>query len=178
MATGVGIRSTGLSIDVLGLKAWVVALKGPAFKDVNRALRAEAYQIAKSLEPEVEAAVRTSRAPQAQVMSKTVRAKSDRVPVLSIGAVNPRFSTPFTRRGTGNSRQRRGAIAHGVVYGTKGGRRPGGGDYYHIRRDNTGGPVGRYMLNGPAFDAATDAYFAAYRKILAEAGINLGRRAA
>jgi hypothetical protein len=171
------MATTGYSVDVIGLKAWVTALKGPAFKDVNRALRAEALLIAKSLVPDVEQAVTLSRAPQAQKMSKTVRAKSDRVPVLSIGAVNPRFSTRFTRRGTGDSRKRRGAIAHGVVYGTKGGHLKGGGDYYHIGRDSSGGPVGRAMTTGAGFDAACDAYFVAYRKVLGGAGIRLGRAA-
>lgn len=170
---------TGASVDVLGLTAWVTALKGPAFRQVNNALRSEAYLIAQSLVPDVERAVRLSRAPQATAMVKTVRAKRDRVPVLSIGAVNPKFRSGFTRRGsTVSSKKRRGAIAHGVVYGTKGGHLKGGGDYYRIPRDESGGPVGRYMVNGPGFDAAVDAYFVAYRKVLADAGIRLGKRAA
>jgi hypothetical protein len=163
---------TGKPVDVLGLTAWVTALKGPAFKNVNNALRSEALLIAKSLLPSVEQAVAQSQAPQAKVMVKTVRAKSDRVPVLSIGAVNPRFSTRFTRQGKGDSKKRRGAIAHGVVYGTKGGHLKGGGDFYRIPRNSSGGPVGRYMV-GPAFDAACDAYFVAYRRVLKEAGIDL-----
>ena len=170
---------TGYGVDVLGLTAWVTALKGPAFKQVNNALRSEAYQIAQSLVPDVERAVRLSRAPQATAMAKTIRAKRDRVPLLSIGAVNPKFRSGFTRRGsTVTSRQRRGAIAHGVVYGTKGGHPKGGGDYYLIPRDESGGPVGRYIVNGPGFSAACDAYFVAYRKVLADAGIRLGRKAA
>ena len=175
MVTRAANSGPGLSVDVIGLTAWVVALKGPAFKDVNNALRSQSLEIAKRLEPEVSRAVTLSRAPQANAMSKTVRAKRDRVPVLSIGAVNPRFSKPFTRRGKGDSKKRRGALAHGVVYGTKGGHLKGGGDYYHIGRDNTGGPVGRYMA-GPAFDKACDAYFVAYRRILKDAGIDLRGR--
>lgn len=182
------MANTGAPIEVLGLTAWVSALKGPAFRQVNEALRGEAMRIATTLIPEVEKAISLSSAPQAPAMKGTVRARRDRVPVLSIGATNPKFRNrqgrkpPFTRSGSGAlaAKLRRGAIAHGIVYGTKGGHPRGGGDYYQIPRDESGGPVGRYISRGAAFDKAADAYFEAYRRVLAEQGITLrkGRLAA
>ena len=179
-------RSGGAGIDVTGLTAWVTALKGPEFRDVNAALRAQAYQIAKTLEPEVAKAVLKSKAPQARAMSTTVRAKSDRVPVVVIGKVNPSFNkvkrkgravSGFTRRGKGAKAhaERRGALAHGVVYGPKGGKRSTVADenYYAIPRDESGGPVGRYLKNGPAMEAAAEAWFEAYRELLRRHGIKL-----
>jgi len=178
------VAVTGAPIEVLGLKAWVTKLKGPEFRDVNNALRAEAVKIAESLVPEVQKALGTSKAPQAKAMQDTVKPKRDRVPVLAIGAINPKFSkvkrggrevSAFTRRGKGAEyhRRRRGAIAHGVIFGTKGGHLKGGGDYYGIPRSESGGSFGRYIESGPAFDAACEAYFNAYKKVLRQNGLNL-----
>jgi hypothetical protein len=186
-ARGTVGRSGGAGVDVLGLTAWVTALKGPEFRDVNRALREEAYAIALDLEPEVTKAVEQSRAHQAKAVALTVRAKRDRVPVVVVGKVNPKFRSKqgrqpaFTRRGKGadQHRKRRGAIAHGVVYGPKGGHlkadgskgRARGANFYGIPRNESGGPVGRYLQDGPAFNAATTAYFEAYQRELRKAGI-------
>lgn len=176
---------TGAPIEVLGLKAWVSKLKGPEFRDVNNALRNEAVKIAESLVPEVQAALKQSKAPQAPAMVDTVKPKRDRVPVLAIGAINPKFSkvkgksgrpvSGFTRRGKGAlyHRKRRGAIAHGVIFGTKGGHLKGGGDYYGIPRSESGGAFGRYVESGPLFDAACAAYFDAYKKVLHRHGLDL-----
>jgi hypothetical protein len=178
------VAVTGAPIDVIGLKAWVTKLKGPEFRDVNNALRAEAMTISQSLVPEVQKALAQSSAPQAKAMVDTVKPKRDRVPVLAVGAINPKFSkvkrggrevSAFTRRGKGAEyhRRRRGAIAHGVIFGTKGGHLKGGGDYYKIGRSESGGAFGRYVNSGPAFDKACEAYFTAYKKVLREHGLDL-----
>lgn len=176
---------TGAPIDVVGLVPLVRALKGPLFRDVNNSLRAEALLIAERMEPEARIAVSRSRAPQAAAMVNTVRAKRDRVPAIAVGAVNPKFrrrvgrKPPFTRSGTGAlaHRLRRGAIAHGVVYGTKGGHMRGGGDYYGIPRNDDGGPVGAYLKGSRFTQKLGDEYMEAYMRVLREAGftVKIGR---
>jgi len=163
---------------VTGLKAYVVPLRGKVFKDVNRDLRVVSKKIATEIRPDVVAAVRSSRAPQAWPLSATTRVKSDRVPVLSVGAVNPRFTTPWRRSGqsAAQSKKRRGALAHGVVYGTKGGKRKGGGDYYHIGRDESGGPLGKTLNGGRAMRRARASYKREYLKVLRRYGFDVGRR--
>jgi hypothetical protein len=167
-------------IKVTGLKAYVVPLKGKVFKDVNRELRVVSKKIATEIRPDVVSAVRQSKAPQAWPMSATTRVKSDRVPVLSVGAVNPRFTTPWRRGGqsAAQSKKRRGALAHGVVYGTAGGRRKGGGDYYKIPRDESGGPLGKSLSSsyGLAMRRARVAYKREYLKVLRRYGFDVGRR--
>jgi hypothetical protein len=157
----------------VGLKAYVVPLRGKAFKDVNRDLRTVAKKIATELRPEVVSAVRQSKAPQAFPLAHTTRVKSDRIPVLSVGAVNPKFARHTFRRTGGDSKKRRGAMAHGVVYGTKGGRRNGGGDYYKIRRDETGGPLGYSVTRGRAWKKAQRAYLREYGKVLRRYGFDV-----
>lgn len=152
---------TGVAVQITGLQPLVAQLNGPMFRDVNRELRAVSRLIALDLIPEVQAAVRRSGAAQAAAMADTVRAHSDRVPVIVIGKVNPRFSTRFTRKGPNSaSKARRGSLAHGVVYGPAGGARstPEAENYYRIPRDDTGGPVGGSLRHGPIFDKACDAY--------------------
>lgn len=145
------------AIEITGLRPLVAQLKGPAFKDVNKELRAVAKLIAQDLVPHVSAAVARSGAPQAHAMAATVRAHSDRVPVVAVGKVNPKFSTRF--RG-GNTRLRRGSLAHGVVYGPLGGKRGTRmhENYYRIGRDTSGGPLGASTRTGTVFDEACDAY--------------------
>lgn len=105
------------------------------FQDINKALRPEAYAIAEKLVPMVKTIVRESGAPQSGAFVDTVKAKRDRLPLVAIGAVNPKFTNAakrrgntakFTRRGSGPeaSRARRGAMAHGILFGPKGGHRP------------------------------------------------------
>ena len=106
--------------------------------------------IAADLVPTVSAAVAASGAPQAHAMSRTVRPHSDRVPVVVVGKVNPRFSTPF--RG-GDTRRRRGAMALGVVAGPA-----GRVNYYKIGRDPSWGPLGDALQGGPIMDHAADLY--------------------
>jgi hypothetical protein len=117
------------------------------FADINKALRNEAYLIAQGLVPMVQLIVRESGAAQAQAFVPTVKAKRDRLPLVAIGAVNPKFTNAakrrgntakFTRRGSGPeaSRQRRGSMAHGILFGPKGGHRSTSGteNYYGIPR--------------------------------------------
>lgn len=147
-------------VEVTGLTGLVRELKGPLFKSLNAELRQYSKLIAQDLVPHVEQAVRQSQAPQADAMAKTVRVHSDRVPVVVVGKVNPKFrGSRFTRKGS-NRKQRRGALAHGVVYGPKGGKRDTRPDenYYRIPRDDTGGALGRSARQGPIWDEATALY--------------------
>jgi hypothetical protein len=101
---------------------------------------------------------------------------SDRVPVVVVGKVNPRSAkSQFRRAGQSaqQSKMRRGALAHGVVYGPRGGRRstPVSENYYGIRRDDSGGPVGRSVAsNGATMRRAQDAYLREYAAILRRYG--------
>ena len=159
-------------IEVTGLTGLVKQLKGPMFADVNRELRAVSRLIASDLIPEVQAAVRRSGAPQAAAMANTVRVHSDRVPVVAVGKVNPKFSTRFTRRGS-NSKLRRGSIAHGVVYGPLGGKRatPAHENYYAPQmRDSSGGALGASMRTGPIYDQACEAYLKQWLAIMKHHG--------
>lgn len=163
-------------IKVIGLDAYVRPLKGKVFKDVNRELRSAAKGIAAEIAPVIVEAVKQSGAPQSPAMARTVRVHSDRVPVVVIGKVNPQFaSSKFRRAGQSAkvSKMRRGALAHGVVYGPRGGRKDTrvAENYYRIRRDDSGGPVGRSVASsGPAMRRAQDAYLREYAAILRRYG--------
>lgn len=167
--------ATRIDVDVRGLNELVADLRGPMWRDVNRELRGEAKTIAGTLVPTVAQAVAASGAPQAGAVAATVRAHSDRVPVVVVGKTNPRLPG-FTRRGPrkdggprADVKARRGQIAHGVVYGPLGGRRQTGAreNYYSIGRDTTGGPLGRALSDaGPAFDAACEEYLAAFLRVM------------
>jgi hypothetical protein len=172
-------------LEVLGLVPWVTALNGPEFRDIANALRDRSKQISEQLVPAVQAALALSQAPQAPAFAGTVAARRDRVPVVVIGAKNPTFrNSKFSRRGMrrdgeprADNKRRKGAMAHGIVYGPAGGRRDAANaNYYQIPRDDSGGPVGEAIQNGPAFDAACEAWFEAYRQELAAAGIPLTGR--
>lgn len=159
-------------VQVTGLVSLVAELRGPAFKMVNQELRHRARLIADDVVPHVRLAVSLSRAPQARAMADTVRSKPDRVPVVVIGKVNPKFRTErrFTRKGS-DSKQRRGAIAHGVVYGPKGGHMENGGqNFYKIPRDDSGGALGRTLKDGPAVQAATERYLSEFLIVLERHG--------
>lgn len=161
-----------MGVTTRGLTELIAELRGPAFRDVNRELRAAAKPIAAAVLPELAQAVRRSQAPQAHKIAATLRVKSDRVPVISIGAVNPRLSG--FRRGAAAKRNR-GSIAHGVVYGPLGGRRdtPPAENYYRIGRDPRGGPVAAALdeaRNGPAFRAACAAYLDGFLDVLSRHG--------
>lgn len=161
------------NVKVTGLVELVAALKGTAFKDVNRALRPMARGIADELRPHVELMVRLNGAHQAQAMSKTVRTKPDRVPTIIVGKVNPKFEHEkrFTRKNS-DSTKRRGSLAHGVIYGPKGGKRSTSAseNYYGIARDDNGGRFGHSVKNGTVFEMATREYLAAFMDILTHYG--------
>lgn len=149
------------SVEVTGLRDLVAELKGPMFRDVNKELRQFSRLIANDLKPLVEQGVKASQAPQAEAMSRTVRVKSDRVPVLSVGATNPPLRK-WRGRGTAQSNKlRRGSMAHGVVYGPKGGKPETRVDenYYRIPRNTDGGALGRALSdNGRIMREAEQAY--------------------
>lgn len=156
-----------------GLAELVSALKGPAFRDINRELRAAAGEIAQAMAPQVSAAVARSAAPQAPAMANTVRVHSDRVPVVVVGKTNPRFGSGFTRRGS-NSRARRGQLARGVVAGPLGGRRDTRAheNYYRIGRDPAWGVLGR-AVTGPILATVETEYLRAYLRILRAHGFGV-----
>lgn len=147
------------AIEITGLQPLVRQLKGRAFADVNKELRAVSKLIASELLPEVRAAVAASGAPQARAMAATVRVHSDRVPVVAVGKVNPKFGRSRFRGG--DTKRRRGALAHGVVYGPLGGKRSTAAheNYYAPQsRDPSGGALGASMRTGPIYDQACEAY--------------------
>jgi len=145
-------------LQVTGLEALVKELKGPLFKDPNRELRQFSKLIAQDMLPQVRAAVAASGAHQARQLAATARVHSDRVPVVVVGKVNPKFASGFTRRGS-DSKRRRGALALGVVAGPKGGQRRTSAheNYYGIPRRPDWGSVGR-ALHGPIMRKGEIAY--------------------
>lgn len=150
-------------------------LKGPLYRDVNKELRQFATQIAKDLVPEVAAAVRRSNAPQAGALAKTVRAHSDRVPVVVVGKTNPYSGKAWKRKTTTpkSSKRRRGAMAHGVVYGPLGGRADTDAreNYYRIPRDDSGGALGAALREGgPLWDEACEVYLKVYASVMRHHG--------
>lgn len=159
------------SLEVRGLQPLIRELRGPMLRDVNKELRAYSMLIAKDLVPLVSAAVARSGAPQAAAVSRTVRAHSDRVPVVVIGKTNPKGMRQ--RPGGAPIKRRRGAVAHGVVYGPKGGRAdtPAPENYYRIARDSSGGPVGRALADGgPVFDEACELYLRMFAAVMRHHG--------
>lgn len=177
---------SGKNLELQGLGDLVSGLRGREFKDVNRALRNHARVIADHCVPAVKVAVARSQAPQAAAMVPTVDSVRDRIPVISIGKTNPKLKK-FTRRGatrksgkprTGgfDSKARRGALAHGVVYGPLGGKRntTARENYYRIGRNANGGNVGKALTeSGAVFRQAEIAYLEAYLDILKAAGFDV-----
>jgi hypothetical protein len=165
----------GARIEVRGLTSLVRELKGPAFKRINYELRQEARNIAETVRPHIALMVALSPAPQSQALAKTVRTKSDRVPVVIIGKTNPRFKSGFRRKSeaAASTKARRGSLAHGVVFGPKGGKRDTRVDenyYAPQRRDDTGGAIMRSVRHGSIFEIAAEQYVAAYLEILTHHG--------
>jgi hypothetical protein len=163
------------SVRVEGLQPLVRELKGPLFRDANRELRQYATLIARDLVPEVQKAVSASNAPQARAVAGTVRAHSDRVPVVVVGKTNPWGGKKWRRRdqSAAEAKARRGSIAHGVVYGPKGGRRDTGAqeNYYRIGRDDSGGPLGRALRDGgQIWDQATEVYLKMFAAVMRRHG--------
>ena len=138
---------------------------------------------ANTLLPAVVEAVSAGQAPQARVMAQTARVVSDRVPVVALGRVNPRFSTKWTRKGESavSRRARRGSMARGVVVGPMGGHKntPAAENYYRTPRDPSGGPLGRALREGGRLmDEGRAAYLAAYVHVLKRHGFDSRMRGA
>ena len=165
------------SVTVTGVDPLVRALKGPMFKDVNRELRTASKRIATEMLPDVKAAVQQSQAPQAKAMSATVRVHSDRVPVLAIGKTNPWSGRKWRRSGhtAKTAKLRRGSLAHGVVYGPKGGRPDTSPDenYYRIARSSTGGRVGAALESAGFMGKVSEVYLREYTAVLRRAGFKV-----
>ena len=159
-------------VEVTGLRPLVQVLKGPAFRDINKELRQHSKVIAADIAPLVSAAVARSGAPQSAAMAATVRPHSDRVPVVVVGKVNPRFSSRFTRPGS-DSKRRRGAMALGVVSGPRGGKRSTRAheNYYHRPRDPSWGSLGKAM-QGPIMRQAEITYLRLYIATLKAHGLD------
>jgi hypothetical protein len=178
----------GAELKVRGLQPLLKGLRGRQFHDVNTALRDEARWIADQIVPEVVQALTLSNAPQAPGFGRTVKSKRDRIPIVVIGRTNPGLKK-FSRRGPrkdGKARQnpkwRRGAMAHGIIYGPRSGGRsspaPAGASKpgnYGIPRNPSGGAVMRSIRSGRAYRGATDAYLNAYIRVLRRAGFNVSR---
>ena len=149
------------------MRELVAELRGPMFKDINKDLRAFSKLIATDMKPFVEDAVRRSNAPQAAAMAKTVRIHSDRVPVVAVGKTNPPLKGWKGKHpDAGKNRRRRGAMAHGVLAGPK-----GGPNYYGIPRDPSFGPLGRALREGsPLMREAEEAYLRFYMSTLRARG--------
>lgn len=162
------------TVEVTGLRELVAELKGPMFKNVNKELRQYSKLIATDIKPLVEQGVRESSAPQADALAKTVRVVSDRVPVVSVGRTNPPLKGWRGKGTAAGNKRRRGAMAHGVVYG---GFTP---NYYVKGRDDTGGSLGKALqANGKILKEAEELYLRFYFATLKAHGwgmSNLRRR--
>lgn len=170
------VSAGGAAVQVTGLKDLVREMRGRRFSDVNFALREMATGIARELEPQVSDALRRSPAPQAKAMANTVRAKRDRIPVIVVGRVNPKFTThKFGHKGESAAQRklRRGSLAHGVVYGPLGGKRTTKADenyYAPQERDPSGGVLGQEMSGGALFEEACRVYLEAFEQIMTHYG--------
>lgn len=128
---------------------------------VNGELRRESKAIADSAVPLVKRLVASGPAPQSRKMADTVRARSDRTPLVIVGAVNPKLSG--FNRGAKAARQK-GSLAWGVERGPRGG--PQGrarSNVYGVGRRERG-----YKLQ-PNMDRIADAVVPAYADALAAA---------
>lgn len=110
----------------------------------NYLIRNESLRIAETMVPDVVSAVRSSPAPQAAKVSATVRAKRDRMPVVKIGATQPKLSGFRGRKP--NKARHKGSVAWGVERGPAGGHRSGTpANYYKVPRSVRGYGVGPRM---------------------------------
>ena len=159
MATGGG-SDARFSIELDGLDELLSNIGGFE-KDVRRLvngqLRRESRAIAQAALPLVRRLVAAGPAPQSKKMADTVRAKSDRMPMVVLGAVNPRLSG--FRRGPRAARNK-GSLAWGVEKGPAGGPREAPRNVYGIARRSRG-----YVI-GPNIDRIGDAVIPAYADAL------------
>lgn len=165
-----GAPGAAFVIDLQGLESVlqdIQYLDADIRRLVNKPLRQDAKRIAETARPLVESLVRRGPAPQSRAMAATVRARADRMPVIAVGAVNPRLSG--FKRG-GQARRYKGSIAWGVEKGPAGGprRHSRGGprrrsNVYRIARSSRG-----YVI-GPNMERIADAVVPAYADVLVSA---------
>jgi hypothetical protein len=119
-------------------------------RGMNSQMRFEAKQVAQGFaDATLEPLIRAHGGPQGPAMSKTLRAKSDRIPIVAIGAVNPRGLSGWKGAAKAKkARERRrnvppgkwkGSLAFGVEYGPRPQREPN--PYGRRRPRNDGGYV-------------------------------------
>lgn len=129
-------QASGYSVQVQGIDSClrVLTKAGAQLHDLdqsqvrlaNSTLRAEAKNLADTFGREVVAPlVADHGGPQGPKMADTIRPKADRIPIVRIGAVNPKLSGFKSRRGrsknTGraksNSAGYKGSLAWGAEFG-------------------------------------------------------------
>jgi len=135
-------------------------------------LRRDSKAIATAALPVVRRLVAGGRAPQSRKMADTIRAKSDRMPMVVVGAVNPRLSG--FKRG-GQAARQKGSLAWGVEKGPAGGPRglPGRRrNVYKIPRSSRGYALGPGMPR--IADAVVPAYADALEAAMKRAGLHTG----
>lgn len=150
-ALGSGGRDTGgaayrITMDGIPEALAILTRAGAELRGMDRSrvytansmLRAAAGQLAEDIaRTTVRPLLQRGPAPQSAAMADTLRAKVDRMPVIIIGARNPRLSG--WRRGAANRRYR-ASVAWGVERGPAGPR-----NYYRIPRSTGGHVIGPNM---------------------------------
>jgi hypothetical protein len=128
--------ASGYSVQVIGLDACLRVLTKAgaelhnldtsAVRLSNSTLRAEAKQLADRFgKGTIGPMVAAYGGPQGPKMADTIRPKADRMPIVRIGAVNPKLSGFKSRRRTGTGGRRRnvepsrwkGSLAWGTEFG-------------------------------------------------------------
>ena len=171
MAGTRGAPGAAFTVELDGLES-VLADLAHFQKDVKRLvngeLRREARDIARAALPVVRAVVAAGPAPQAGKMADTARAKSDRIPAIAVGAVNPRLSG--FRRGPRAARNK-GSLAWGVEKGPAGGpRRAPRNVYGGLARSGRGHAIGPGTAR--IADAVVPAYADALEAAMDRAGLS------
>ena len=118
-------------------------MRGMGGYSPNYDIRGRAQEVAAKMLPDIKQALGASPAPQAGKVAATARAKRDRIPVVRIGAVNPKLQG-FSKRKAYN-RRGKGSVAWGVERGPAGGHKGGpgaGSDFYGMARKPSGYAIG------------------------------------
>jgi len=133
----------------------------------NSIVRGLSYTAAQRLVPLVQRGVASSPAPQAAALSRTVRAKRDRMIVIRVGATNPRLSG--FRRGQGRGTTRSGGGYKGALaWGVEKGNYPGTRDEYGIARRGSPGDLTSGHGVGRVSDQLLEQAGRAYADIIIE----------
>lgn len=161
MAGTRGAPGAAFTIELQGLESVLADLQyfsRDVKRLVNGELRRESKMIATAALPVIRGLVARGRPPQSEKMADTVRARYDRVPMVAVGAVNPRLSGFRSRRPT--SARAKGSLAWGVEKGPAGGPRTRPRNVYGVPRSSRG-----YAL-GPGSARIADAVVPAYARAL------------